>query len=254
MGVKTCIKGVVWEWQDACIVDKSVNVAGPEEVFSSDSMHGMQSISQEHAELDRQRRSSALPSSEQPAMEVEGQQTGSSTEASGSNAVKEGGERPRIRNVLSPGQQGLHPALRGGAKQPGRLAGGSGQDIAAMWQSATEDIAAALRQCAEDFTRMQPINIERHGFANLHQSDQWRRVTQLTRDVQSELLLFAQERTISEGGLDRGPPMKRARYTAEQESSYRIQPCNLLVGNSRKTCWKRSGTEVWPWSGHTRWD
>ena len=231
-GVKSCIRGVVWEWQVDEHVSKLANVDGPEREATGKIHQDSLSKTDQHAEFDPKQITTPLPSQLKPAMEMDGQREESPREAPmRSNGGVREEQHPQGKKVLAAGT-GLHPALRGGARQPGMLSGGSGQELAVTWQSTVEDISAALRQCAEDYMRMQPINIERHGFANLHQSEQWSRLTQLSRHVQSELLLFAQERSLSDGvQTDFGPPLKKPkheRYTSEQESGYRIQLCNLL--------------------------
>ena len=65
-------------------------------------------------------------------------------------------------------------------------------------------------------------------WANLHQSE---RVARLTREVQSEMVLFAHERDSCDGGASdtEYPEVKRRKkYSKDEESEYRIQLCNLL--------------------------
>ena len=159
-GVQANIKGIVWEWRRAQSDMQLVNAEGPKEVEQQRSagcttqpFHRSSSV---HDEFDS-KTDVFEGNRHQPAMEADplgATQVSPNTE-SDAKEVK----TKKIKNILTLTSKGTHPVLRGGARRPGELAGGSGADVTALWVTTVEDIGRLLRQCAEDFTRIQPMNV-----------------------------------------------------------------------------------------------
>ena len=121
--------------------------------------------------------------------------------------------------------------LKGGARAA--LRGGSGQDVMEDWQATVEEICRVMQEGAADFQQQPPINMERHGWVQMPSNPAWQYITAMGRNMQEELLLFAERRLVAERSETEAeePPAKKLRLAGlspEAISEWRLTLCSLL--------------------------
>ena len=233
-GSQSQLRGVVWEWQPVYEPQQSED-AGPKIGYLQCSQPGFSDMLEQksnlHAKLEQFRYETSPVARAMESPVLAEQKHGSTTEGP-SVQMLEKKEGPRGPRAAMPNRQlGQPETLKGGAPRES-LMGGSGADVAQIWQETAQNISAMLAQASQAIVQQPAPNVERHTLVGLHNTEAWQCIATVAREAQAELTQFANHRIREEDdGAPNEPPAKRPRqlnFNPEAQSEFRLALCSML--------------------------